>query len=283
MDRNRFRPDAEALEGRKLLSFFGHSNKINNYNNTAYAVEIVRSARVDRLPGYLGSLQAGRVLPKDTVLNLEADLQAIESKLTPAPSAVLNEFNHTLRSTIPHASLSVADAVTLNQNLGNILTSSGADPAVTADFQANMNDLARFDSSQSNPAQLASNDYGLIAQLVQGIGVPMRAPAAPSLLPADTIPPAREHITSKPQPRLFGNYDLGTTVKIIDSNGNVLGTSAVASTGRYIVTLSTPLSPGTYQLRAQAVNNLNGNLSYPSAPLTLTVVQPVPQGPKARR
>jgi hypothetical protein len=283
MDRRRFAPKAENLEGRQLLSFFGNTNKFNNYNTTAYAIEITRNMRIDRLPGYLGSLQPGAFATQDVVQNLEGDLQAIESQLTPAPSAVLNQFNQDLRSTIPHASLSASDAAQLNQDFGNILGTSGANPQVTAKFQVDMNDLAREAVDQKTSAILASNDYAVVSQMVQGIGVPMRAPAAPTLLPQDSLPPRRDQITTKSHPRVYGNYDLGTTVQILDQSDQVLGSASVASTGRYVVTISTPLAPGTYTLRARAVNNLNGNISYSSAPLTITVVTP-PQGPvKAAR
>jgi hypothetical protein len=280
MDRRRFAPKAENLEGRQLLSFFGNTNKFNPYNTTAYAVEIVRSMRIDRLPGYLESVQPGRVASRDVVTSLQNDLHAIETQLTPAPSAVLNQFNQDLRSTLPHATLSADDVNLLDRDFGNILSSSGASPQVTTQFQSDMNDLARGDVNQNTPAKLASNDFALVSQMVQGIGVPMRAPAAPALLPADTLPPRRDQITAKSQPRVYGTYDLGTTVQIIDESGNVLGSASVPTTGRYVVTIATPLSPGTYTLRSRAVNNLNGNLSYPSAPLTITVVTP-PQGPKA--
>jgi hypothetical protein len=285
MDRNHFKPKTEGLEGRELLSFLGGStNSVNSALNTAQAVVIIKSARISRLPGYLQQTNPNAVVPPDLIGALQNDLRNIESKLTPPPAPVLTQFNLALRSTIPHPAISIQQANELNRDFGDVLKASGAPDAVTTQFQADMNELAAVDAHFPNSAQGTANDYGLITQMVEGIGTPLRAPAAPKLLPQDSLPPHSKNITNKPKPRLYGRYDTGTTIQILDAAGNILGSSAVPSTGQYIVQFTNPLSPGTYQFRVRGVNNLNGNLSYISPAITLTVVAPTPPaGPHALR
>jgi hypothetical protein len=278
MDRRRFVPRADRLEGRDLLSLFGGSARLTNPGAN---LTIIKNVRIERLPGFLERLQIGRSIPPDVVAALQNDLRAIESRLHPPPSPVLGQFNDSLRSTIPHASLTSDNAAALDRDFGDVLSASGATPDVTAQFQSDMRDLARVDANGRNPGILAANDYALLAQMTQGIGTPIRTPAAPRLALADSLRPLASHTTSKTQPRLIGTYDAGTTIQIIDDAGTVLGSEVVPTTGRYVVTISTPLAPGSYTVRAKAVNP-NGNVSLPSAPYTFSVVVP-PQGPMARR
>jgi hypothetical protein len=274
MDRRRFVPEALSLEGRELLSLFGgNSAAVRLLNNPALQVTIIRNARVERLPGYLYSVEHGRTIPPAIFPPLEDDLRTIEGNLHAAPSPVLGQFNRELRSAIPHASLTDANATALDQDFGDVLSASGAGAQVTAKFRADMQNLARVDSFDSNAAELSANDYAFVAEMVEGIGVPIRTPAAPRITVRDLVRPITDHLTTKTQPRFTGSYDAGTTIQIIDSNGTVLGSEKVPVTGNYIVKPTSALSPGTYTVHAYALNP-NGNHSLASATYTFTVLAP---------
>jgi hypothetical protein len=270
MERRRFVPESEGLEAKKLLSIFTHTSA----SNPALDLTPIKNARIERLPGYLQRIEHGRFVPRPIIDSLQSDLHAIESKLTAPPSTVLTQFNFGLRDTIPHASLTIENALQLNHDFGAVLTYSGAPPAIVPKFQADMNELAQVDANDANPAGLTANDYALITQMIEGLGQPIKAPAAPRLAPIDSVPPRVAHTTRNTEPRLVGVYDIGDSIQLLNESGNVIGSTSVATTGRYAVTPATPFAPGTYTLRVRALNP-NGNVSLPSAPYSLTVLPPV--------
>ena len=118
MDRRRFAPSPDGLEGRMLLSTARPSSAtvtaqapVANLSSTLREKEL----RIERLPYFLQTLQPGRVLPEATITRLQADLNTIVARLQPPPSEVLDAFNLGLRDVLPNASLSAEDARTLNR------------------------------------------------------------------------------------------------------------------------------------------------------------------------
>jgi hypothetical protein len=107
-------------------------------------------------------------------------------------------------------------------------------------------------------------------------------PAAPSiltLLPTDDSGTLGDDITNVKQPRLSGTAEPGSTVKVVDGNGNVDG-SAVATliTGAFMVKLSNPLADGSYVLAARATDAA-GNQGPLGPQMTMTILATPPPMP----
>src|SRR5437764_1240605 len=120
MDRRRFIPSPEGLEGRALLSLFGHSSTASAaasngvFGSTTsstpsddfpYTVA-EKEQRIAHLPFYIQNLQPGRYLNFDQIAQLQADLHGILGRLHAPPSDVLDAYNHVTRETSPTRSLS---------------------------------------------------------------------------------------------------------------------------------------------------------------------------------
>ena len=88
MDRRRFAPSPDGLEGRMLLSTARPASAITtaqapvaNLSSTLREKQL----RIERLPYFLQTLQPGRVLPEATIARLQADLNTIVARLQPPP------------------------------------------------------------------------------------------------------------------------------------------------------------------------------------------------------
>lgn len=190
MDRRRFVPRPEGLEGRQLLSTATPrppaappliSSPLDQSNNTT----ALRNIRIDRLPQILARIDPDRVVPPAVVSALQEDLTAIEGKLNRASQPALEGFNKQLRATLAGRSLSVEDAAGLNAAFGRVLDSMGASPSVVRKFRADMNQLAKVDAHAPEPNMTASNDYAFLTQMVIGIGTPV--PTRPTPTPSGPV------------------------------------------------------------------------------------------------
>lgn len=275
MDRRRFVPSNEALEGRAMMSVFGLGPNLTNTTKGVDAtVAPLKELRIDRLPRYLLRVQNGRVIPKGVVQSLQNDLKSIESQLHAPPSEVLQAFNEQLRPALAGQSLSVETAAALNQRFGQVLEQSGATPAVVTKFKADMNALAKVDSAGINPSLVTANDYALLTQMAMGIGTPLPAPGAPKLTQASNTGAKRDHVTSNTQPTLTGMYTAGFLMQIVDNSNNaVLGQQIVPASGQYSVQFGNPLSLGNHTVHMRAVD-ANGGFSFPSPSITLGIIPP---------
>ena len=289
MDRSRFVPAPEGLEGRTLMSTGVFSAARNGPSNSAQFVPYTyrqKEARIQHLPYYLDQLQTGRFLPKETIELLQNDLQPLVGKLKPVPTNVLNQYNHFLRGIFPKVSLSVGDAHGLNHAFSSVLTHANAPSQTVANLTADMTALAQVDANSPNSLYLATNDYSLVLESALGVGHPLKIPEPPILAARDRVGGSTSGATHNPQPTLVGLYrpggivDPGTMIQIIDANsGAVLGTAPVLtqklsapSDGKFAVTVQSPLSPGKYIVRSQAF--VNGIYSEPSRAFVLKVVAP---------
>jgi hypothetical protein len=294
MDRRRYIPSPEGLEGRALLSTVAATGRPSaataaaTQAQTATIRQLASSAlpesydqklqRIENLPYFLAQLQPGRFLPTDTIQSIQESLIEITAKLHAPPSSTLEAFNLEIRDTIAEASLSAQNARGLNHDFGQVLTGAGASPAQVAKFTADMNQLATVDSQSPNPTYLASNDYAVILQTALAVGRPIQTPRAPRLSPTDGQPSSNGGgITTNPLPILVGSYEAGasddssTRIEILDSGSQVLGSGVVGSDGRYSATLTKPLAEGRHTLFARAVDVV-GNESNLSPGYTLRVV-----------
>jgi hypothetical protein len=291
MDRRRFVPSAEGLEGRALLasSIFSFSKPSRNPVSDVPATFELKAHRTERLPVHMEQIRSGRFLPPDTIKQLQANLLAITTKLhAPGPTskngyAVLDGFNSRLRQVNPKASLSVADARGLNHSFDNVLQAAGATPEAISNLNNDMNALVKNDVASPQTVFLATNDYTVVLQTILGIGRPIRRPESAQLAARNGTRVGRSFgVTPKDQPTVVGNYDAFAEIQVVDKDGVVFGTSFVKKTGptqsngvaeasgKYAVTIDRPLANGLHTFYIRAIDQY-GNMSHPSPPFKIKV------------
>ncbi len=281
--RSRFVPSAEGLEVRRMLSTASAAttpaapNLPEGVNLATYQQKV---DRIERLPFFLQSLNPDVPLPDDLTESIQANLNDLKGKLHQAPSSGLNAFNVQVRGLISQASVPRSDAAKLNELFGEILIAAGAPESAAEGLQEDMNELTQIDTTvgASNVTSVVANSYGLVLQIALAVGRPLRAPTVPRLVATEDTGRPGDYTTSLTQPRLVGNYDAGTAMRILDESDNVLGTAAVGANGQFIIGFNSPLSVGKHRLHLQAVDS-QGALSLPSRDFTLTIVTP-PRGPR---
>ncbi len=176
MDRRRFSPSAEGLEGRELLSLFGGGN--TQKQNTTISVQDLpktyaqKQLRIAHLPFYMLQENPDRFLPADVVTSLQDDINAIVAKLGPPGAPVVDAFNANLRNLLSDNTLSPKNAQLLSNSFGAVLAHAGATPEQQANLQQDMNALAEVDSKSVQPSTLARQDYALVMQTVLAVGRP---------------------------------------------------------------------------------------------------------------
>lgn len=280
MDRRRFVPRSEDLEGRRLLS----TTHVEVQGVTAAETSSLptRIQRIERLPVFLAAIQQGRVLPSEITGAIQQNLYALVGTMQRPNRNGLAAFNQQIRGVLKHPTVSVAQAGQLSNTFGKILLSGGANPALVQALQSSMNDLVRVNASTSNQSGfLVSNDYALVLQVALAVGKPLAAPKVPKLAQGDDTPPRNDYTTRVAQPSLVGSYKHAGTVQIIDEAGQtVFGTAQTAANASYTVRFSSPLAPGSYVFRVRVLG-LSGGVSKPSRPFRLTIQPATPQGPRA--
>ena len=289
MDRRRFSPSAERLEGRELLSLFGGGN--TQKQNTTISVQDLpktykqKTLRIAHLPYYLLQENPDRFLPANVVASIQDTLNATIAELDPPGAPVVDAFNANLRSLAPDNTLSPANAALLNSSFGAVLAHAGAAPEVQATLQADMNALALVDSQSVQPSMLARQDYALIMQTTLAVGRPQLTPYATTLKSDDGVKilGGKGALTHDQRPTFVGTYPGGASkdgdiwMQIVDqATGQVLGTAPVTSAGTYSVKLSTTLPNGNYTLVARSSDEV-GHLSLISRPFILGVKQFIPR------
>ena len=293
MDRRRFNPSAEGLEGRALLSLFG-GYKSATANTTVSIADLPKTykekeLRIAHLPYYLLQEDPRRYLPPELTHQLQTDVNTVVSKLHAPTAPVVNAFNAGLRRLMPQNTLSRANAVYVNHSFGAVLERAGAAPEQVTSLQNDMNQLAKVDSLSIQPTTLTRGDYSLVLQTTLAVGRPMITPTAPSLQAKDgrKVDGGRAGITHDHNPTMVGSYQAGATkdgevwIQIVNQDtGQVVGTMPVNSTGAYTIKLSY-LPDGVYHLSARSSDEV-GHLSAESNPFKLTVKTIVPPGPKAQ-
>ncbi len=291
MDRRRFVPSAEGLEGRALLasSIFSFSKPNRNPTDSVPMTFTLKQHRIQRLPVYMEQIRSGRFLPNDTLKALQADLLAVAT-MTHAPGEtasngyqVLDEFNSGLRQVNSHTSLSVEDAAVLKNSFDNVLTAAGATPEAIANLNNDMNALAKNDSMGPQPAFLATNDFTQVLQTILGIGRPIRRPESAQLAAGNGTRVGRNFgVAPKDQPTVVGTYDAYAQVEIVSKDLQVFGSSTVRkdgvtqsngeaqATGKYAITFNQPLPNGLYTFYIRTIDQY-GNMSHISPPFKIKI------------
>jgi len=294
MDRRRFVPSAEGLEGRALLasgvaSIFSFTKPNNNSTDTVPMTFTLKQHRIQRLPYYMSLIRSGRFLPNATLKELQANLLAVATKThAPGPTAsngyqVLDGYNTRLRQVNSHTSLSVEDAAVLKNSFDNVLTAAGATPEAIANLSNDMTELAKNDVNSPQPVFLATNDYTLVLQTILGIGRPIRRPESAQLAAGNGKRVGRNFgVAPKDQPTVVGTYDAYAQVDIVNKDLQVFGSSFVKkvgatqsngeaqATGKYAITFNKPLPNGLYTFYIRTTDQY-GNMSHISPPFKIKI------------
>ncbi|WZO98012.1 hypothetical protein EP7_005064 [Isosphaeraceae bacterium EP7] len=215
MDRRRYVPMTDTLEGRQLLSTASatisaadakaktttSSTTTTNLKNQTTTTTVVvttdgvktatttttstitndpdsiakKERRVKNLPVYLKQTVPGRYIPPAVLTQIQANLSAIIGQLKPPNPEVLNGFNERLRDLGQWQNLRPEDAAALNHDFGTVLKAAGATDAQTTRLQDSMKQLAQVSANSVSPSILARNDYATVIQTALSVG---RAPVA---------------------------------------------------------------------------------------------------------
>jgi titin len=105
------------------------------------------------------------------------------------------------------------------------------------------------------------------------VKITLAPPSAPMLAPADSDGSPGGETTTSTSPHLIGTTIPSATVGLLDASGTVINITQADSTGRYAIQVPGPLVPGSHVYRVN-VTDQYGDVSGPSAPLTITVVNP---------
>ena len=265
MDRRRYVPKPEGLEGRALMSLFGgrtaSANRAISVANLPENFQ-VKETRIAHLSYYLEQTQPGRFLNADTMKQLQAELLAISGTLHNPPTAAQTTFNNALRHVYPYQTLSPANAAYLNKAFTSFLVHSGASTQNAQALQSTMSSIAYVDAKSMNSSFLAANDYSLVLQTALAVGRVTKTPSFPQLVAnnGSKLKSITAAATRQTTPTMSGIYDAGrsanafTTMQIVDTNGAVVGSGVVDNSGRYAARITVPLSVGIHELRARAVD-----------------------------
>ena len=282
MDRRRFKPSAEGLEGRALLSLFSGLN-YTKYNTTVSIEDLPKTykekeLRIAHLPYYLLQEDPSRFLPSTVTSQLQTDINTVVAELHAPTAPVVDAFNAGMRKLMPQNNLSQQNALFLSRSFSDVLEKSGATPQEVTNLQTDMNQLALVDAHSIQPSTLAREDYALVLQTTLAVGRPMITPTSPSLHANDGIKTdgGRLGLTTDHNPTMVGSYPAGASkdgevwIQIVDQKtGAVYGTMPVSSGGTYSIKL-TYLPVGTYYLTARSSDEV-GHLSDESNPFILKV------------
>ena len=298
MDRRtrRYSPRSEGLEVRQMLSTATVANPkatavqaatatvsaVNPYGtSTTAGTQIDGQApvadtieaklqHIQNYPYFIGLLNRDGAVPQPAVSVIQSNLRAMIGTLHAGDSTAIHQFNLDLRNAETSYNILPDQASALNRDFGNALLAAGADPQITANLQAEMNNLAQAATQQSNPSIVARNEYATTLELALGTGRPLLAPAKPRL--SSTIRKGTINnldTTNVAQPTLIGTYAANTNIQIVDANNTVFGTATTNANGTYAVKFTNPLPNGTYTIRVRA-EDLN-YFSPPSKTYTFVV------------
>jgi hypothetical protein len=300
MDRRRFVPSSESLEGRTMLTTTAAGNALNFFGGTSATTQNLpitfqqKEMRIEKMPLNLRALQPDRFLPVDTIHQIQLGLNQIMSEAAPAPPQALTNYNLALRKIVFNTSLSTHAADLLNHGFaGSLKSAHTPDPGLTTLTTAVSRLITQVDTASINPVFLATNDASYLLQLALVIGQPMPAPRAPTIAKTSGAQiDAGLSVTPLSNPTMVGSYVYQTTMQLVDPATNAIyGQAAVAKNGQYSLRVATPLGVGNHKFVVRAVDEV-GHLSHVSREFTIKVVPPkhqktvitgqaTPQGPLA--
>jgi len=275
MDRRRFIPSPEGLEGRTLQTNINTLFGLQLSPNLNVPITFQqKSLRIQRLPYYLDKIAPnGRFLPKAELQQIKAALFNMVDAIHRPPPQALNNYNYQLRQVVSKQSLSPSDIDRLNFSFGAVLHSAKT-PTGSIDGMktALFNLTSQIDTASVLPVTLATNDYTLVLETALAIGRPMPPPVLPKIKKNQGIQANAQHIkTPLLRPTLVGTYHFHTVIEVVTPAGVVVGSDNVHKNNNYKVQITTPQSVGIHEFRLQALDDV-GHVSRLSKPFLIKVV-----------
>jgi hypothetical protein len=276
MDRRRFVPSSERLEGRTLQATVNPFNPFGAQVTSNLNIPISyqqKALRIEHLPYYLEKIRPGRFIPKPEIQEIKDALFNMMDAIHRPPPAALNRYNYELRPVVSKQSLSASDIHRLNFSFDAVLRSAETPPgSIDLMSSALFQMVSQVDTASPLPTYLGTNDYSLVLQTALAVGRPMPSPTLPKIARNQGIQAGPQHIkTPLHHPTIVGTYHFHTYMQIISPAGIVFGTTNVHKNNNYKLNISTSLPVGTYEFRLRAVDDV-GHLSRVSKPFLIKVV-----------
>jgi hypothetical protein len=277
MNRRRFVPGTEAVEGRTLMASSGLNNLFGIQLNTNLNVPVTyqqKSLRINHLPYYLEKISPGRFLPKPELKEIQGALFNIMDGIHKPTQLALNYYNTQLRSVVPKQSINATMIDRLDHAFGVVLTAAQTPPDQITNLKVPLFKLtSQVDTASIQPVVLASNDWTLVLETALAVGRPMPPPSLARIKRNQGIQAGAQHIkTPLHHPTLVGTYHFHTTMEaILFDSGEVVGSGVTRRNNDYHVVITTYLPVGVYKMQLQAVDTV-GHVSRPSRPFLIKVV-----------
>src|SRR5207249_12097428 len=181
-----------------------------------------------------------------------------------------------LRHVVPRQSLSPSDLRRLNFAFTAVLRATHAPPSSIDGLATALDRLAtQVDTASPEPVFLGTNDYTLVLETALAVGRPMPPPILPRIAKHQGVQTNSDHITTPlKHPTLVGTYHFHTHIQVITPAGVVVGTANCRKDNQYKVLIDPPLSPGLYQFRIRAYDDVG----HPSKVSRLFEIKVVPRG-----
>jgi hypothetical protein len=295
MDRRRFVPSSEGLEGRALMATTSLNTLFGLQVNTNLNVPITlqqKELRIEHLPYFLGQISPGRFLPKTEIQEIQSNLFGIIDSINKPPPDALNNYNYQLRSVISKQSLSPGDIAKLNHGVSAVLKSAHAPAALNTGLSNALFSLtSQVDTASVQPVVLGTNDNTLVLETALAVGRPMPPPQLPRIKKNNGIQADSQHIkTPLERPTLVGTYHFHTVIQVVTPEGVVVGEANCKRNNNFSVQITTPQSVGIHEFHLQAEDDA-GHISRLGARFLIKVVpkkhkdttigKATPQGPLA--
>jgi hypothetical protein len=276
MDRRRFVPRYEGLEGRALQTTIGVNNIFGFQASANLNVPITyqqKSLRIQHLPHYLEKIHPGRFLPQAEIQEIQTALfNMMDSIQKPYPKA-LNNFNYALRPIVAKQSLTGQDIHVLTHGVSAVLHAAHTPPSsITGITNALQTLISQVDTASVTPVFLGTNDATLVLQTALAIGRPMPPPSLPRIKKNNGIQAGPQHMkTPLERPTLVGTYHYHTLIQIVTPGGVVVGQDNAHKNNNYRVQITTPQPVGVHEFFVRALDSV-GHVSRSSKPFLIKVV-----------
>jgi hypothetical protein len=274
MDRRRYVPSTEGLEGRELMAAFNTSFGLQVATNLNVPITLQqKEKRIDNLPFYLERILPGRFLPKAEIQQIQAGLFSMIDAIHRPPPKALNNFNFSLRQVVNKQSLNASDIHLLNHGVTAVLKSAHTpESSITVIASALQTLTSQVDTASPQPGFLGTNDNTLVLETALSIGRPMPPPQLPRIKKNNGIQAGPQHMkTPLARPTLVGTYHFHTVIQVVTPAGIVVGQFNVRRNGNYDVQITTPQPVGVHEFRLQALDDA-GHVSRIGAPFLIKVV-----------
>jgi len=279
MDRRRFIPGPDRMEGRMMLSTATAAAPVSTLavTDVPYTIQ-QKMTRIERLPINMRSTAPNRVLPESLISEIQQGMTDSISSMNQAAPEAIKVFNNVLRDVVSRPSLRAQDARALNNAFTKVLVTAGASTENIDRIATNLETLTTtVNTAQGQPVFLSTNDYAQILQTTLIVGQPMPAPSPPTISrDSGAQADARNSVSRTPQPTFVGTYEARAQMQIFDdATGEVYGEAQSGANGRYTITFNRPLDLGSHRLRIRALDEL-GHVGRASGVFNLKIVEPRP-------